>query len=300
MRIEELRWWAEGTLEGKNLNTVDAYSDFCHEFLTFIENGLQAVIVSRNEPHYHFLQYRQDGNYNVTRPINSQLMYSLDEFDDARKRFDRALADIRGIGDDMETRMCVNRFVYTCQQAIGATLDSLPSGRSNTARKIVGTIFENYIRLILTKIGISVHNETLIVPVYAPRKKTSTCTMSFETDLVVTNAEDEIIARGSVKTTSKDRLDKAFMEKHFYNRLTKTETPYFAVFLNDVQRSGEEPNYRINSTFKTGHFKAYTIGINPLNGVYYCDIRPNMQTEEILKDHIKTLDHLFVEDIWAF
>ena len=40
--------------------------------------------------------------------------------------------------------------------------------------------------------------------------------------------------------------------------------------------------------------------LNPLDGVYYCDIRPNMQTERILKDHIKTFDHLLMEDIWKF
>jgi hypothetical protein len=38
--------------------------------------------------------------------------------------------------------------------------------------------------------------------------------------------------------------------------------------------------------------------LNPLDGVYYCDIRPNMKTENILKDHIKTIDHLFISDIW--
>ena len=28
-----------------------------------------------------------------------------------------------------------------------------------------------------------------------------------------------------------------------------------------------------------------------------CDIRPNMKTEEILKDNIKTIDNLFCEDL---
>ena len=54
----------------------------------------------------------------------------------------------------------------------------------------------------------------------------------------------------------------------------------------------------INATFLPGHFKGYTVKLNPLDGVYYCDIRPNMKTEEILKDHIGTFDKLLVEDIW--
>ena len=61
-----------------------------------------------------------------------------------------------------------------------------------------------------------------------------------------------------------------------------------------------ENEYGINATFLPGHFKGYTVKLNPLDGVYYCDIRPNMKTEKILKDHIKTFDHLLCEDIWKF
>ena len=35
----------------------------------------------------------------------------------------------------------------------------------------------------------------------------------------------------------------------------------------------------MSATFLPGHFKGYTIKLNPLDGVYYCDIRPNMQTD---------------------
>jgi len=42
----------------------------------------------------------------------------------------------------------------------------------------------------------------------------------------------------------------------------------------------------------------YTIKLNPLDGVYYFDIRPNMKTEYILKDNIKTFDNFIIEDIW--
>jgi hypothetical protein len=40
------------------------------------------------------------------------------------------------------------------------------------------------------------------------------------------------------------------------------------------------------------------VKLNPLDGVYYCDIRPNMLTEPILKDHIKTFDHFLFGDVW--
>lgn len=72
--------------------------------------------------------------------------------------------------------------------------------------------------------------------------------------------------------------------------------------VNDVQRkkNKKENEYGINSTFLPGHFKGYTVKLNPLDGVYYCDIRPNMLTESILKDHIKTFDNLLFSDIWDF
>jgi hypothetical protein len=87
-----------------------------------------------------------------------------------------------------------------------------------------------------------------------------------------------------------------------YSKLTNTNTPHVAVFLNDVQRkNGKQKNkYGINSTFLPGHFRGYTVKLNPLDGVYYCDIRPNMLTEKILKKQIRTFDRLLCEDIWKF
>lgn len=103
-----------------------------------------------------------------------------------------------------------------------------------------------------------------------------------------------------MKTSSKDRLDKIFVDKFLYNHLTGQDIPHVAIFLNDVQRKGDSPRYGINTTFLTGHFKGYTIGLNPLDGVYYCDIRPAMEEDTFLNQHIKTFDCLLVEDIWNF
>ena len=56
--------------------------------------------------------------------------------------------------------------------------------------------------------------------------------------------------------------------------------------------------YGINATFLPGHFKAYTLKLNPLDGVFYCDIRPNMVDDELLSQHIRTIDHFFFSDLW--
>ena len=66
------------------------------------------------------------------------------------------------------------------------------------------------------------------------------------------------------------------MDKFLYSRLTDTALPHIAVFLNDVQRkkTKRQNQYAISATFLPGHFKAYTVKLNALDGVYYCDIRP--------------------------
>lgn len=44
---------------------------------------------------------------------------------------------------------------------------------------------------------------------------------SYQPDLLLSK-EDELKIIGSVKTSSKDRIDKVFMDKFLYNRLTDT------------------------------------------------------------------------------
>ena len=277
-------------------NIIDDYIDFCRKYLLFALDGMQAVIVARNETNYRFYQYKENGGFNITRPINSNIMVSYENFDRSAESFRYALAHIREINTP-EERESINRVVYACQQVIGATLDALPAGQSNAARKINGDLFERFIRLILAEIGISVRNGTVRLPVIVD--DTTLFNMSFEHDLII-EKDGRLRAIGSVKTSSKDRLGKIFIDKFLHNRLTGESTPYFAVFLGDVQRSGREPNYGVSATFLPGHFKGYTVKLNPLDGVYYCDMRPNMQVDIILRDNIRTLDCLLVDDIWKF
>ncbi len=281
-----------------NFLSLSDYTDFCLRYLEFIKEKLQAVIVSRNENHYRFFQYKEDGTYNVTRPINSNLMLSHEEFDASRQNFTKLLRNIKSKeSKKSKNRALLNNYIYTCQQAIGATLDALPAKKSNTARKLNGDLFERFIRLIMIEIGVSVTEGTISVPVKINGEEAFS--MKYQHDLII-KVDDVTKAIGSVKTSSKDRIDKIFIDKFLYNKLTDSKTPHFAIFLNDVQRKGKEGKYGISATFLPGHFKGYTIKLNPLNGVYYFDIRPNMATEDILKEHIKTFDHFLLEDVWDF
>jgi len=278
--------------------SIADYAKFCLNYLEFIKTNLQAVIVSQNENHYRFFQYKKDGAYNVTRPINSNLMLSYENFESNQNKFIHLLLNIKSKESKLKAnRKLLNDFIYTCQQSIGAALDALPANKSNTARKINGDLFERLIRLIIKKVGIEVTEGTISLPVKIGDAEVFK--MYYQHDLILKN-DETTKAIGSVKTSSKDRIDKIFVDKFLYNRLTDNETPHFAIFLNDVQRKGKEGKYGIKATFLPGHFKGYTIKLNPLDGVYYFDIRPNMATEDILKDHIKTFDNFIIKDVWKF
>ena len=283
-----------------NFSDLDGFISFCKEYLDYISDNLQAIIISQNENNYCFFQYDNAGYFQITRPINSNLMYDSKVFEKNSDKYLEILQSIKTIDkNDNSIREILNNTTYTVQQSIGAALDALPAGQANTARKLNGDLFEHFIRLIINEIGIECKSGVVKIPVIVNDEKLFD--MKYQHDLIIEN-DDEIKVIGSVKTSSKDRIDKIFIDKFLYNKLTETQTPHIAIFLNDVQRkkTRKENKYGINSTFLPGHFKGYTVKLNPLDGVYYCDIRPNMKTESILKDHIKTFDNLLIEDIWNF
>lgn len=286
----------------ENFQSLDEYIKFARRYLDFADNAgnLQAVIVSQNEEQYRFYQYKKDGHFNITRPINSDLMLSGDRCDSLVSEFLNVLDGAPDIpANDTLRRQLICHAIYTIQQCIGATLDALPAGESNKARKINGDLFERLIRLLIQRLGVDCTSGTINVPVIMDGVEEFR--MSYQHDLIVKSGE-AIKAIGSVKTSSKDRIDKIFVDKFLYQRLTGENVPHVAIFLNDVQRkAGRLPNrYGINATFLPGHFKGYTVKLNPLDGVYYCDIRPNMKTDKLLKQHIRTIDHFFCDDLWRF
>ena len=285
----------------QNFCHLDAYIKFCQRYLDFIaDNGIQAVIVSQNEQQYRFFQYKKDGHFNITRPINANLMYDAQS---ARKIVFDFLPALRNAGeisnDDTEHRELIRNSIYTIQQTIGAALDALPAGKSNTARKINGDLFERLIRLLVTELGVDCTSGTIKVPVIVDGVEQFW--MNYQHDLII-KENDTIKAIGGVKTSSKDRIDKIFIDKFLYSKLTETSVPHIAIFLNDVQRKNTSvpKRYGVNATFLPGHFRGYTVKLNALDGVYYCDIRPNMTTDPFLRAHIRTIDHFFCSDLWGF
>lgn len=283
----------------ERFRTIENYIEFCVRYLEYVETGLQARIVSQNESHYQFFQYRQDGSFNITRPLNSRLMYDAEDFSQAAQQFSLTLEQLKdGEKPSDELRENVIRTIYTLQQSIGAALDALPAGKSNQARKVNGDLFERLIRLLIVSLDVDCVSGTMQVPV-KDAAGNELFKSSYQHDLLLSK-DCELKIIGSVKTSSKDRIDKVFMDKFLYNKLTDTALPHIAIFLNDVQRkkTRRENEYGVSATFLPGHFKAYTVKLNPLDGVFYCDIRPNMVEDALLSQHIKTIDHFFYSDLW--
>jgi hypothetical protein len=296
MRLSDL---VKHATDKERFHTVEQYIDFCTRYLDYVESGLQARIVSQNENHYQFFQYRKEGSFNITRPLNSSLLYDAEGFAKASKMFLITLEQLRdGQRPSDNLRENLIRTIYTLQQTIGAALDGLPAGKSNQARKVNGDLFERLIRLLIVSINVDCVSGTMQVPV-KDVDGTELFKSSYQHDLLLSK-DDELKIIGSVKTSSKDRIDKVFMDKFLYNRLTGTALPHIAIFLNDVQRKKTKRvnEYGISATFLPGHFKAYTVKLNPLDGVYYCDIRPNMREDALLSQHIKTIDNFFFSDLW--
>lgn len=294
-----LRKLTERAIDKRKFLTLSSYVDFCARYLEYIERCLQARIVSKNESHYEFFQYKKEGGFNITRPINSLLMYKADDFSLAAKQFTETIRQLKERKRPSEKlRSNFIRTIYTVQQSIGATLDSL--SESNQARKVAGDLFERLICLMITSIDVTCLSGSVKVPV-KDDDGNELFKVGYQHDLLISK-EGELKIIGSVKTSSKDRIDKVFMDKFLYNKLTDTALPHIAIFLNDVQRTNprRENKYGVSATFLPGHFKAYTVKLNPLDGVYYCDIRPNMVSDVFLAKYIKTIDHFFFSDLLEF
>jgi hypothetical protein len=133
--------------------------------------------------------------------------------------------------------------------------------------------------------------------------------MSYELDVVFSRnkailmSETEYIHSseivGSVKTTSKDRLDKIFIDKYLLNKLLGRNIPVVAIFLHDVQRAQRGNSiFGISSTFKSNHFLGYTVALNKLEGIYYVDPRPEMLVNERLREQISDFQQFLVSDMW--
>lgn len=294
--------------------TLGDYLKIGSTYLTFAARTHPTRIVSPSHPNYIFYQYGKEYGHKITRPLNSNLFIeSPAALREMFERFMLFLVDLRkhqnGIASQESKRSYIdsqeiNQIVYTVQQTIGSIADSFDN--PNQSRKRAGQLFETLVKLIIQEVGVECEPRTINIPIpdypgYA---------MPYELDLVFSRNKAIIASEtkfihpsevvGSVKTVSKDKIDKVFLDKYLLTRLLGRDIPVIAIFLHDVQRAQKGTSiFGINSTFKSNHFLGYTVALNKLDGVYYVDPRPEMVANERLREQIHDFQQFLVKDLWV-
>lgn len=195
----------------------------------------------------------------------------------------------------------VDRVVYTIQQAIGIGLDLLVS--PNSSRKHVGTRFEELIRAVLSAIGIPIKKVVLSIPYdTGDGQKYYRC----ETDVIISPFEEvrssaqtihpqEVVI--SLKTTTKDRMPKIFIDKILMERFVGHPVKVVGISLNDVQRKDDTGASKISYTFVSNLFMVYTTFLAQLEGYYYLDI-PQRASTSPFNQYIFPFSQFVLEDVW--
>jgi len=290
------------------------YFLFSKAFLGLIERDHPTRIVSPTQPNYIFFQYGSDFGHKITRPLNADLLIGSEtDLMTEYERFMTFLSDLRRHQEMACEPIArqkylasrpVNRMICTFQQAIGCICDTFDD--TNQSRKRAGQLFESLVKLVIQEVGVECEPRTINLPIpdYTGYE------MSYELDLVFSRhhailaSETRVIhpseVIGSVKTTSKDRIDKIFLDKYLLTKFLGRNVPVIAIFLHDVQRARRGNSiFGINSTFKTNHFLGYSVALNRLDGVYYVDPRPEMLVNPRLNEQIFEFQQFLTRDLWS-
>lgn len=244
------------------------------------------------------------GTKKSIRPFKEELFIrDPDDFEKKYKIFEKTIEDLnngrRKFQDDDHN--IVNSVVYTLQQSLGIGLDLMVE--SNSARKHVGNRFEELIRAIFNELKISIKKIVLCIPYYTEEgEKTYKC----ETEIIISPFDSvrsdsknidpqEIVV--SLKTTTKDRMPKIFIDKILMERFVKHPVKVIGISQNDVQRkdSGETP--KISYTFVSNLFMVYTQFLTQLEGYYYIDV-PARALEAPFNQHVFPFSKFLLEDLW--
>ncbi len=290
------------------------YRTLCQTFLELVAATQPTRIISPSHSNYIFYQYSEDYGHKITRPINSDIFIeSSISFGDAfdrlitflfdLKKYQQRASDRRAYREYLESGE-INNVIYTMQQSIGCIGDSFDN--PNQSRKRIGQLFEQLIKHIICEVGLVCESRTIKVPI----PDYDGYIMSYELDLVFSRHKAIITSEtkfihpteviGSVKTTSKDRIDKIFLDKYLLTQFLGRDIPVIAIFLHDVQRAKRGNSiFGVAATFKRNHFLGYTVALNRLDGVYYVDPRPEMKFDERLNEHIRDFQHFLTKDLWT-
>ncbi len=284
----------------KDLQTVKhdlvTFGDITKKILSYLPN-----VISDSKIKHDYVIYSSQiaGTTKFIRPINQRLFIgNTDDFDANFKNLQLIFKKLKN-GESVtdSDKIIVDKTIYTIQQSIGAGLDLLVN--PNSARKHVGNRFEELIRVIFTEIGVANKKQVLQIPYETDEGvKTYKC----ENDLILSpfgkvksssNSLDQNETVVSVKTTSKDRMGKMFIDKILLERFVGHSQKVIGIFLNDVQRKETD---NISFTLVSGLFMVYSRFLTELEGVYYLDPPPNANKKPY-SNYMKRFSELITNDI---
>ena len=279
-------------------NTLKEFFDITIRVLEYLPN-----VLSDSSVKGRYIIYSSEiaGTKKFLRPLNRSLFKEsktdfIDSYEQLMLVFNRIKKGHRNFEDD--DKQIIDSVIYTVQQASGVGLDLLVA--PNSARKHVGNRFEELMRSVFNELAITNSKTVLNIPYGEPTDKRF---YKCENDLILSPfkkvksstsdlSSNEIVV--SIKTTSKDRMGKIFIDKILLERFIKHPQKVIGIFLNDVQRKGSD---NISYTLVSNLFMVYTKFLTELEGIYYLDPPPHI-LEEPFKSKISRFSDLITEDIW--
>ena len=239
----------------KNIRSLDAFRDLTIRILNNINEMTEMSFIKNG---YIVLKSCLNSEERFCRPYCRDLF--IDDPSDFKECYDDFCNILNRIKNNEKSFQefeydIVDQVVYTIQQSISIGMDLYIN--PNSARKHVGNRFEELISLIVKEIGLA--NKKIILKIPYDEKKYYRCETDFvfsKTNKVLSDSnridENEIVV--SLKTSSKDRMGKIFIDKLLMSKFCKSNIKVIGIFLNDVQRKGTDS---ISSTFVSGLFMVY-------------------------------------------
>lgn len=249
---------------------------------------------------YVILSSEVAGTQKFARPINKELFdFEIETFDAKTKSFlaiiDKIQQQKQLLSDEA---IIIDSVAYTIQQSMGVGMDFLCN--PNSSRKHIGNRFEELIKAIISKIKVSNDKIVFKIPYQSDSgEKLYSC----ETDLILSPYsivksdtkhidQNEIVV--SLKTTSKDRMGKIFLDKLLMQKFANHPVKVIGIFLNDIQRKEAT---KVSYTFVSGLFMVYTDFLTKLEGVYFID-PPPITRKKPYNQHISSFSKFLSTDIW--
>ena len=288
---------------------IQSFNDFFQlgqDCLPVVLEVSEFIPVSSSRYQHYVIPFLQESS-RYLRPINESLfMREIAEFGSRRNQFQGLigeLRDSRGNLDSLsqESREFADgdsliRLLYTAVQLIGCILDLAPNPQ--TARKNFGQRFEDFVKVLLSDLGIA--NDAFTFSVENPAinaRYNVPIDIIMNTQGVLHSSRTHIDARDtllSIKTSSKDRMKLIFVDRFVLEKILEMQrVNYVALYHNDIQRKGEE---KISSTFSSDIYMVFchVFGDLPL---YYLD-PPAVANEPRFQEKIKTFNTFILYDLW--